>query len=160
MDGNSGDGKGEWCGYPHLCPQTWLENPTFVDDFHSDKPPLTGSFHCHVWLARVVWYGEPGCWAMEEMLFDSYHWHPLDSISFVVTATNTCHPRGSGLHGYVYRQITSPSSSPIVPHLAAVGSSRMARCCWTKKLKSLSKRQSLNSWVPGYQSITLSTSIN
>ena len=108
------------------CPQTWLENPTCVDDFHGYKPPLAGSFHCHVWLAKVGWYGEPGCWAMEEMLFDSYHMLSLTpsrySISFVVTATNTCHPRGSGLHGYMFsaRWHQPIQSSSIVPHLAVL----------------------------------------
>ena len=128
-----------------------LENPTFVDDFHSYKPPLTGSFHCHVWLARVVWYGEPGCWAMEAMLLDSYHMLSLTlSILYILRCYCYKHlsSRGSGLHGYVKTARWHQPILIIVPHLATVGSSRMARCCWTKKLKSLSKRQSLNSWLP------------
>lgn len=140
-----------------------VNDPTFVDDFHSDKPPLTGSFHCHVWLARVVWYGEPGCWAMRccwivitdtlSILSPSFLLLQTLVIPVVVGYMDICLPPDD----------TSPSSSPIVINqptsCCCCFSSRMARCCWTKKLKSLSKRQSLNSWVPdvphGYQSMTL-----
>ena len=136
------------------CPQTWLAGKSHICRRFSTaiNLHLQGVSIADVWLARVEYDTESQvagpwkrcCW----IVITCYHWHYRFYISFVVTATNTCHPV---VVGYMDSVKTARWHQPIliiVPHLATVGSSRMARCCWTKKLKSLSKRQSLNSWLP------------